>query len=67
MLDNDNIEIKTFIDAVIKGIFVADDAPEYLSVHLDSIADANVQGYTEMFLGYPEDILPMILLKETEG
>lgn len=65
MLDNDNIEIKTFIDAAVKGIFVADDGPEYLSIHLDGVADD--QGYTEMFLGYPEDIIPTILKKEAEG
>ena len=58
-LDNDNIEIKTFIDAAIKGIFVLDDSPAYLSVYLDTIEDT--REYTEMFLGDPNIILQTYL------
>lgn len=62
MLDNDNIEVKTFADAAIKGIFVKDDAPQYLSIHLDAVND--IREYTEMYLGYPEDIFSLILTLE---
>lgn len=58
-LDNDNIEIKTFIDAAIKGIFVLDDSPAYLSLYLDTIEDT--REYTEMFLGDPSIILQTYL------
>lgn len=60
LTDNDNMELKTFIDAVIKGIFVKDDSPEYLSLYIDSVADG--KDFTEMYLGYPEDIMPLALI-----
>lgn len=60
LTDNDNIEPKTFIDAVIKGIFIKDDSPEYLSLYIDTIPDG--KEFTEMYLGYPENILPMMLV-----
>ena len=55
MLDNDNIELKTFIDAAIKGIFVKDDAPVNLALMLDFVIDQ--KEYTEMYISeYTQDI-----------
>lgn len=55
MLDNDNIELKTFIDAAIKGIFVKDDAPVNLALMLDFVIDQ--KEYTEMYISeYTQNI-----------
>lgn len=49
MRDNDNIEVKTFIDAAIKGIFIRDDTPDCLSLCFDFVEDE--KEYTEAYLG----------------
>lgn len=58
MLDNDNIELKTFIDAVIKGVFIKDDSPEFLSIYLDAVNDG--ADFTELYLGNPKDMLHLL-------
>ena len=53
MRDNDNIEVKTFIDAAIKGIFIRDDTPDCLSLCFDFVEDE--KEYTEalLFITFP--------------
>lgn len=58
MRDNDNIEVKTFIDAAIKGIFIRDDTPDCLSLCFDFVEDE--KEYTETYLGNINDIIALL-------
>lgn len=58
LIDNDNLNVKTFVDAAIKGIFIPDDNPRYLDIYLTS--SFGNEDYTEIFIGPVEDILHFI-------
>lgn len=57
MMDHDNLETKTFIDAAIKNIFIVDDNPMRMDLYHSSVVEEGIESYTEVFVGYPDTVI----------
>ena len=56
MVDYDNLHTKTFIDAVVKGIFIRDDSPAYFDLYQTYRTCMDKTRHTEVYIGKIEDI-----------
>ena len=60
MIDHDNLHTKTFIDAVLKHIFIPDDSPACMDLYHTCRADDNKNTHTEVYVGQIEAVLDLI-------
>ena len=51
MIDHDNLHKKTFIDAVLKHIFIPDDLPACMDLYHTCMADDNKNTHTAVYVG----------------
>lgn len=61
MMDHDNIETKTFIDAALKNIFIIDDNPRRMDLYHGSVVEEGIESFTEVFVGYPDTVIGKLM------
>lgn len=59
-IDHDNLHTKTFIDAVVKHVFIRDDSPKYMDLYQTSRICRNERPHTEVYIGIFSDVMTIL-------